>query len=304
MDFSSRTRRFCSRAASRKRRKLFPQPCEPPQSLQVSIRRTSNKVVVNKVRSGNDNYYRETMRSDRSWAPSFRLGPERSALGNLPADEDSYPIATWFREHLGSGVQTITLNSREMRRPSPPTRISGFLPDGSNIPWVVAELRQKDEGRHRAWVDHLRTALPDLIDIKTFERPEDRHCYMIYEYQGGLQVPSWLVSDGTLRLTALTLPAYLNDLTGVYLIEEPENGIHPGAVATAYDSLRSMYTAQVLLATHSPVVLSAAPADKVLCFAKDEEGATDIVLGSEHPRLREWRDGVDLGTLLGSGVLG
>lgn len=293
-----------AKAACAEQRSLFPQSLDAPNSLQVSIRQADNKVIVNKVASGNDNFYRETKRSDRSWAPSFRLGPTRSALGNLPADEASFPVAMWFREYLGSGVQTFTLNSREMRRPSPPTRISGFLPDGTNISWSVANLRANHPDQHSAWVRHLRTALPDLVDVKTTERPEDRHCYMTYEYKGGLSVPSWLVSDGTLRLTALTLPAYLTDLSGVYLIEEPENGIHPGAVGTVYDSLSSMYAAQVLLATHSPVVLNVAHTDKVLCFAKDEEGATDIVLGSEHPRLREWRGDADLGTLLASGVLG
>ena len=150
----------------------------------------------------------------------------------------------------------------------------------------------------------MRTALTDLEGIRTIERPEDRHRYMIYEYAGGLTVPSWLVSDGTLRLTALTLPAYLADLKGIYLIEEPENGIHPGAVATAYQSLSSMYEAQILLATHSTVVLNAAEIENVLCFAKDDAGATDIVLGSEHPMLRDWQGEADLGTLLASGVLG
>ena len=283
---------------------LFPQSHVPPKSLQVSIKQAKNKVVVNKVPSGNDNFYRETKRSDRSWAPSFRLGPKKSALGNLPADETSFPIATWFRERLGSGVQTFTLNSRKMRFPSPPTRLSGVLPDGSSLPWAVDELRKNDPDRHEAWIRHLRTALPDLVDIVTVERPEDRHCYMTYEYHSGLTVPSWLVSDGTLRLTALTLPAYLKGHGGVYLIEEPENGIHPSAVAAVYDSLSSMYEAQVLLATHSPVVLNASNSDEVLCFDKDEEGATDIVLGSEHPRLRQWRGEADLGTLLASGVLG
>ena len=282
----------------------FPQLFAPPNSLQVSIKQVSNKVVVNKVPSGNDNFYRETKRSDRSWAPSFRLGPSKSALGNLPADETSFPVATWFREYLGSGVETFALNSREMRRPSPPTRVRGFLPDGTNISWAVDNLRQSNPDRHAAWIRHLRTALPDLVDIETVQRPEDRHCYMVYKYGGGLTVPSWLVSDGTLRLTALTLPAYLEGLHGVYLIEEPENGIHPGAVSTVYDSLSSMYAAQVLLATHSPVVLNTAQTDQVLCFAKDDDGATDIVLGSEHPRLRAWRGEADLGTLLASGVLG
>ena len=120
---------------------------------------------------------------------------------------------------------------------------------------------------------------------------------MVYEYESGLKVPSWLVSDGTLRLTALTLPAYLDELQGIYLIEEPENGIHPSAVAAVYDSLSSVYDGQVLLATHSPVVLNAAGMGELLCFAKDSPGSTDIVLGSEHPKLQQWCGEANLGTL-------
>jgi predicted ATPase len=113
-----------------------------------------------------------------------------------------------------------------------------------------------------------------------------------------------LVSDGTLRLLALTLLAYLPDLSGIYLIEEPENGIHPRAVETVFQSVSSVYGAQVLLATHSPVILSMAAPTQVLCFARSREGATDIIRGSEHPRLKEWKGAVDLGSLFASGVLG
>jgi predicted ATP-dependent endonuclease of OLD family len=105
-------------------------------------------------------------------------------------------------------------------------------------------------------------------------------------------------------MLALTLLAYLPDLTGIFLIEEPENGIHPRAVETVLQSLSSVYDAQVLLATHSPVVLSIAKPEQILCFAKTSEGATDIVRGSEHPRLKEWKGETDLGTLFASGVLG
>ena len=282
---------------------LFPMSPAGPESLLNGIRRRSNKVVINKVPGGNDNFYNEANPPNTGWAPSFKLGPRRSALGNLLADADAYPVATWFRDYLTAGVQRFVLNSLTIKRPSPPTRASGFLPDGSNLPWVVARLREEEPERHRRWIEHLQTALPDLADVATFERPEDKHCYMIYEYADGMKVPSWLVADGTLRLTALTLPAYLGDLQGIYLIEEPENGIHPKAVSTVYDSLSSVYDAQMLLATHSPVVLNAARLDDVLCFARDDTGSTDIVLGSEHPDLRQWQGEVDLGTLLASGVL-
>lgn len=313
--FDQTHRQFAFKAETLLLKKTTPASTEPqpffpslspvrPDSLQVSIRQRSNKVVINKAPGGNDNFYNESKRPDEGWAPSFKLGPRKSALGNLPVDATSFPVATWFREHLEAGLQRFVLNSRAIRRPSPPTKVAGFEPDGSNLPWVIARMRERSPERYDDWIAHLRTALPDLDRIDTVERDEDRHRYMIYTYRNGLKAPSWLVSDGTLRLTVLTLPAYLADFRGVYLIEEPENGIHPGAVATVYDSLSSVYEAQVLLATHSPVVLNAARPDDVLCFAKDGEGSTDIVLGSEHPALRQWRGEADLGTLLAAGVLG
>ena len=249
-------------------------------------------------------------------SPLFPISPRlpdsllrADGLGDRPvvvnrAPHDSFPVGVWFREFLSTGVQQFVLNSLAIRQPSPPVRVTGFSPDGSNLPWVVERLRQENGAKLQDWIGHLRTVLPDLKDISTVERPEDRHCYMVYEYQGGLRVPSWLVSDGTLRLTALTLPAYLEDFQGVFLVEEPENGIHPAAVAAVHDSLSSVYGAQVLLATHSPVVLNAAESGDLLCFAKDDGGATDIVLGSEHPMLQQWRGETSLGTLLASGILG
>ena len=283
-------------------RSLFPKPPAPPQTVLTSGYK--NKTVINKVPGGNDNFYREPYtKGAEGRTSSFKLGPHKSALGNLPADEKSFPVAMWFREYLAGGVQRLVLNSLAIRESSPPTRVKGFYPDGSNLPWAVDRLRQNDRSRFKSWIEHLQTALPDLVDITTSERPDNKHRHMVYEYGGGLKVPSWLVSDGTLRLTALTLPAYLGDLQGMYLIEEPENGIHPSAVATAYDSLSSVYAAQVLMASHSPVVLNAAGIDDVLCFAKDKTGSTDIVLGSEHPALQSWQGETNLGTLLAAGAL-
>ena len=111
-------------------------------------------------------------------------------------------------------------------------------------------------------------------------------------------------SDGTLRLLALTLPAYLPDFKGVYLIEEPENGIHPMAIETMFQSLSSAYSAQILLATHSPVILSLSRLEDVLCLKKDDAGATDVIIGTEHPDLKGWQGEVNLSVLYASGVLG
>jgi predicted ATPase len=235
---------------------------------------------------------------------AFKLGLRRSALGNLPADESRFPVSLWLKDLLTSGIQQFALNSLQIRRPSPPGQGSGFRSDGSNLPWVVADMRQRSAERFRQWIAHLQTALPDLEDIKTIEQPHDRHRYLVLQYKEGLEVPSWMASDGTLRMLALTLPAYLDDFKGIYLIEEPENGIHPRAIETMTQSLSSVYSAQVLMATHSPVILSTVEAEQVLCFSKNAAGATDIVRGSEHPALQSWKHETTLGTLFAAGVLG
>jgi predicted ATPase len=284
-------------------RLFFPQWIDSPPSIlsQKGKRKTVQSIVVSKEKGGNDNYYAETA---KGYNPSYRTNPRRSALANLPADELSFPVSTWFKEFLSEGIQQFILNSLLIRKASPPGQIKGFKPDGSNLPWVVAGLANADPDRFRDWIEHLKTALPDIENIRTVERLDDKHRYLILRFSSGLEVPSWMASDGTLRLLALTLPAYLSDFQGCYVIEEPENGIHPRAVETVLQSLSSIYDAQVLLATHSPVILGNVEPKDVLCFTKTEDGATDIVTGDKHPKLSDWRGSPNLSVLFAGGVLG
>jgi predicted ATPase len=256
----------------------------------------------NMVMSSEDYFFPE---SDPQHPSMFKLGPRRSAFANLPEDETRFPVATWFKHFLLDEVWKVALSAEAMRQPSPPNAKRTFLPDGSSLPWVTEEfLSGHNADMAQRWVEHLRLALPELQAIRTVERPEDRFRYLKLSYAGGVEVPSWLVSDGTLRFLALTLLAYLPGMTGTYLIEEPENGIHPTAVEWAFDSLSSMYDGQVLLATHSPAILGLSDVDKVLCFSKSEEAGVKIVPGNEHPNLKHWKGEVSLGQLFAGGVLG
>jgi predicted ATPase len=174
----------------------------------------------------------------------------------------------------------------------------------------VKHFREARPQQFQRWIRHLQTVLPDLVNLSVREREEDRYLYLVADFRGGLQVPSWLLSDGTLRLVALTLIAYLSasgadfGVSGAYLIEEPENGIHPKALEAVYQSLSSAYRSQILCTTHSALLLNLAEPAQLLCFARTESGATDIVRGDFHPLLKDYKKEVPLGTLLASGVLG
>lgn len=284
---------------------LFPDPSAGVSSIIEAVPNARAPTGWKKIVSRGAEPTRVSFKSETSgWSNPFTLAASKAALMGLPDDEERFPVSTWFKQFVSEGIQRIVLSSDAMRRPSPATRSIGYLPDGSNLPWVIFNLEKEYPDRHQEWIRHLQEALPDIESVTTVERDEDRNRYILVRYQSGLEAPSWLVSDGTLRLLALTLLAYLPNMSGVYLIEEPENGIHPRAVETVFQSVSSVYGAQVLLATHSPVILSMAKTNDLLCFARTREGATDIIRGRDHPKLKEWKGAVDLGSLFASGVLG
>ena len=282
----------------------FPDPPDPPEWIIIKPEKHAPAHWRRVISRGRDPE-RVTFRSETSGRSGrFHLPADQSALTSLLADEEHFPVAMRLRQMLGTGIQRIAPWSEAMHRPSSPTHSDTYLPDGSNLPQVVRKVELERPDRYADWMKHVREALPDIDRITVTKRPEDAHSYLVVHYRNGLKAPSWLVSDGTLRFLALTLLAYLPNPTGPYLVEEPENGIHPGAMETVLESLSSVYDAQILLATHSPIVARLARVDQMLCFARNDENGVDIAAGPTHPRLGTWPGVVDLGMLLESGVLG
>lgn len=286
----------------------FPSSRPTPESILTTTDDNGYRPILQKSANGTDTFKTETSRRYAYLGGpelSIAFGPRRSTLKNLPEDPEQFPVSTYVKRVLESGVHKLFLDSRRLRRASSPnSRRMGFVPDSSNLPWAIQRLRDDDTARFQEWLEHMRTALPEIEDVRVVEREDDRHAYLMLRYSTGVEVPSWTVSDGTLRLLALTLAAYLPDVGKIYLLEEPENGIHPMAVETVYQSLSSVYDSQVLVATHSPVFLSCAELKEILCFAKNDEGATDIISGDKHPRLASWRGSADVDLLFASEILG
>lgn len=283
---------------------LFPDPPDAPRSILLVERKNApkghKKIVSNSRHAANAYFHAETT----DWQNPFRLKHQKPALANLPDDEDRFPVAVWVKQVLMEGANRLVLSGEAMRWPAPPGSPRELRPDGSNLPWAIEALRAERPEDFDHWIRHVRAALPDVQTVATVERAEDRHRYLLVRYATGLEAPSWTVSDGTLRFLALTLLAYIDPPGKVFFVEEPENGIHPQAVEAVFQALSSVRQSQVLCASHSPIILSLAEPPQLLCFARTPEGVTHIVSGADHPNLRDWRRGADLGLLFASGVLG
>jgi len=94
------------------------------------------------------------------------------------------------------------------------------------------------------------------------------------ELRDGQRIPAALMSEGMLYFLAFLAVAH-GDRSPVFLIEEPENGLHPARIAEVMTVLREVSEgAQVLMATHSPLVLNELRGDEVTVLWRDEEHGT------------------------------
>ena len=242
----------------------------PPSSILIGGNRRRWRTILSKSTQAKDNFNIETSsKPGKGWATSIAFCQRRSALGNLPESPTSFPVSTYVKRVLGSSIRSFFLDSLRMREASSLARRGeGIAQDGSNLPWVIKRLKEEHPGSYEEWLSHVQTTLPDLACVGVVERQDDRHAYLRLRYRSGVEIPSWMASDGALRLLALTLPAYLPASDAIYLLEEPENRIHPLAVDCVFESLSSVYDSQVLLATHSPVVLRMAAPPRCALFCE------------------------------------
>ena len=215
---------------------------------------------------------------------------------------DEFPATRWFFDLLTTRSVFYHPDIELLQSASPPGLSDNVMSNAANLPWLILEL-QKDDERFKPWVEHVTTALPQISDIRAKEREEDHHAYLAVTYNSGYEVTSSGLSEGTLRVMALTVLPYLKKRPAIIITEEPENGIHPQAIEAVLQSLGSVYDSQVLISSHSPVVLAMSQLDQILCSRMTSNGAAMIIKGTEHPRLKEWKGSIDLGSLFAAGVL-
>jgi predicted ATPase len=146
--------------------------------------------------------------------------------------------------------------------------------EGQRLPALLMEL--SDEQRARL-VERVQSFLPDMVDVKVSE-PSDRRServhYSLFEqmpYRGRagrsrFEIPAWMLSEGTRRLTAILALLEREPRPSLLCIEEVENGLDPWSVTRLLDLLQSAADegVQVILSTHSPWLLDHVPLPSII----------------------------------------
>ena len=278
------------------------EPTSYTKNGRPKLRRRDWRTVIHREQGKSAQFTEES--PGGSQVLDFRVPPTQLALASLPYDDEVYPSAIWLQDMLREGTVFYEPDWRDLHRASPPGQPQRVIPSGRNFAWLALDLQKRDKERFHDWVGHVRTALPQVEALRAVEREEDHHAYLVVDYQGGYGVTSSGLSDGTLRILALTILPYLPKPPAVLVSEEPENGVHPRAIESILQSLTSLYDSQVWISTHSPIVLAQTELPEVLCARLAPNGVAEVIPGDQHPRLKDWKGELDLGSLFAAGVLG
>ncbi len=208
----------------------------------------------------------------------------RTVLSTTNAAES--PTAFLARHEMQSW-RLLQLEPSSLRRPDEFTAPTRLGIDGSHLAATLYHLAQahKTNGKsiqenaeriYSQLANRLAELIEDVYKI-SIDRDERRELLtLLVTGRDGTFHPARALSDGTLRFLALAVLELDPETRELLCFEEPENGIHPERIPAMLGLLQDIATdvneaigednplRQVIVNTHSPVVVGQVPDDSLL----------------------------------------
>ncbi len=206
----------------------------------------------------------------------------RTVLSTVNAQES--PTAVLARQEM-LNWRLLQLDPSALRRSDRFDAPSLLAADGAHLPATLYRLTQHQGERPLAELANRLFQLIDHVSRVRIDRDEKRELLtLLLTDKYGTELPAKSLSEGTLRFLALASVEIDPTRTGLICMEEPENGIHPEGIRAMLGLLQDIVVdpalptaednplRQVIINTHSPVVVSQVP-DDTMVFAMPEQKA-------------------------------
>jgi predicted ATPase len=176
--------------------------------------------------------------------------------------------------------------------------------DGANLAPFLLRLRDEQPPYYARIVRTIRQSIPFFADFEL--QPSNGDVLLAWHEKGTDRVFSaYQASDGMLRFFALValLLQPAADLPNVLILDEPELGLHPHAIATIASLIKAASeNTQILLATQSVTLLNEFEADHVVVV--ERKGRESIFQRKSKVELATWLEDYSLGELWEKNIIG
>lgn len=189
--------------------------------------------------------------------------------------KDDYPVLIGIKNFFKESELLDLLAPQHMRKTvRGKERTLGM--SGEKLPALIQQL---SAGEKVGLLRDIKGTLPNLHEIRSVTgRAGWTHLETEEKYKNRqINIQASGISDGTLRLMALFSLNFLQKRGGITLLDEIEDGINSANIKSCLEFLRRYCeenNQQVLLTTHSTVVLDYVEPDEIYYLYHDESGFT------------------------------
>lgn len=190
-----------------------------------------------------------------------------------------------------SGARMIKLRPEELRRSTLLLNGDGPLEFGNEwgmgLAAVLDAIRDRNEDAWRALLVDVQGYFPNVRRLQ-LQAVGGTGKVIAAELFDGTRVGVDELSEGFLYYLAFAAMQHF-DPVAVLCVEEPENGLHPARIREVIRILRAISAAgtQVLLTTHSPLVVNELRPEEVTVLTRPKEIGTVATRLIDVPRYRE-----------------
>lgn len=227
-------------------------------------------------------------------------------LRQISDPERFYPLFTLKRGIEGLNVYESFDTSFESKlREAAPYSLENFLlNDGSNLIPLLNRLKVNNSNKFDQLEKQFKEVNPHYRDIIFELVSGNRTMLYVREEKLSRAIQINLLSDGTLNFLLL-LTIFYNPNRGQLIgIDEPEMGLHPDMTHIVSRAIQeAAHTSQMIIATHSPLLLNEFEIEDLLIFEKDADNQTVVRFKTEE-ELGDWMENYLPGQLWMSGKLG
>ena len=179
-----------------------------------------------------------------------------------------------------------------------------LLSHGGNLAAILYRLEREDARRYDYICRQIQRVVPNF---DRFAIEESYGKVMLRWKAKGSEktLGAHLTSDGSLRFFALAtlLSLHPEMLPPVILLDEPELGLHPSAIALLGGMIRSLSVdKQVIVATQSPLLVDDFAPEEI--FVTELKGGQTFITRQDEEYLSVWLDKYSTGELWQKNVLG
>lgn len=166
--------------------------------------------------------------------------------------------------------RVLQLEPSSLRVPDELHAPASLTVEGKHLPATLNRLASGPDG-DRLLADisnRLAQLVNDVRDVRIVRDDTRRAFQLVLTNTSGQEFPAASLSDGTLRFVALSVLERDREASGLFCLEEPENGIHPERMGAMMRLLADMATnlqeavdddnplQQVIISSHSPIVVA------------------------------------------------